>query len=149
MPSISTRTFLYTRRSGASSKAVAQSLGKPRAGPARPPQMFGVASSATPSRIKNGPQDETPTAATLACATDALAQLSPIMRRICWASAVLGPTLAVGSTTWPRKPFSSAMLTATLVPPMSTQATGALPAGRRGLSGWIWVMKCKPRVRGC
>ena len=122
MQSFSTRTFLYRVRSGASRMALVQVLGRPRAGPAMPPQMLGAASSTHPSRSKNGPQAETPTAEMSALETPALWQLCPIRRMTCWPRASDVPSLTVGSVTRPRMPLRSAMLTATLVPPMSTQA---------------------------
>ena len=137
MPSFSTRTLANTARRGASSRAVVQVLGRPRAGPARPPQMLGAASSIRPSHSANGPHDDTPTADTSATAMPALAPLSPTSRMICRATASCVPSLQVGSLTRPRMPCRSAMLTATLVPPMSIQATGWASAAK-SMGGAIW-----------
>ena len=146
MPSLATRTMPKRARKGASRMALVQLLGSPRAGPAMPPQIFGAASSMRPSRSRNGPHEETPTAFTCASGSWARRQLSPIMRSSCWPSASLVPSLAVGSTTRPCIPEASAILTATLVPPTSTQAFRPFrSANRVGLnmplfSCWVRVI---------
>src|SRR3990167_3474876 len=128
MPSLAIRTSGNLSRSGASSKALVQSLGSPRAGPARPPQMLGAAISIRPSRSTNGPQDETPTTSMSRSLIPASSQAAASIRRICSATASGAPVVTVGSERRASKgagcvPAASvARLTAILLPPTSTQA---------------------------
>ena len=96
--------------------------------------------SARPARpcrraARRGRQDETPTRSTAPRSMPCSSQASSISRRICTASASLAPVLAVGSL---RRPISgdalsAERLTATLVPPMSTQALmGSNPSRDQG-----------------
>src|SRR4051812_45136266 len=89
-----------------------------------PPQMLGVASSTRPSRNSKGPAEETPMRSIEARSMPCSAQISSTSRMICTATASLLPVFAVGSL---RRPIngdtlSAERLTATLVPPTSTQA---------------------------
>src|SRR5690606_22860 len=95
----------------------------PRAAPASAPHRFGDASSTWPSRRTNGPVDATPTASMRSGSTSAASQARPIIRSTWSATALASPEVAVGSLTRAANPSRDARLTATLVPPMSTQAT--------------------------
>jgi hypothetical protein len=129
-------------------RAVIQSFGRPRAGPAMPPQMLGVASSTMPSCSTKGPARRRRRACT-AASTPASAQASSTMRITWRATASLLPVLAVGSLRRPtQRPVPVLRLTATLVPPMSMQAF--MGASFLGLSVSVRsLQQAPPAPRSC